>query len=81
MNQDPKDQKPLSDEELEKAAGGGAFSAAEVEGGGGVGTGTTPSGTPVAGDIDPGLAASGMDADTYYAIFPASKPLPGQGPQ
>jgi hypothetical protein len=81
MNQDPKDQKPLSDEELEKAAGGADLSAAEVESGGGAGTGATPSGTPSTGDIDPGLAASGMDPETYYAIFPASRPLPNQGPQ
>ena len=83
MNQEPKDKKPLTDEELEQAAGGIVHMSADASVGVEVGGGGTPTtgGTPSTGDTDPGLAASGMDPDTYYAIFPAARPLPTQGPQ
>ena len=71
MNQDPKDQKPLSDEELEQAAGGAQ--SIESTGGGGSSAGTESTAQPVTPPMS--LEESGMPPDVYYTLFPNAKPL------
>ena len=72
MNQDPKDQKPLSDKELEQATGGAA-SVESTGGGGGSASGTESTAQPITPPMS--LEESGMTPETYYALFPAAKPL------
>jgi hypothetical protein len=66
-NQESKGKKELSEQELQKAAGG-AFDP-------GTGGGAVPT-TDTGADADPGPNAMGVDPDTYHAIFPESARKP-----
>jgi hypothetical protein len=71
MSQEPKDQKPLSDKELEQATGGAA-SVESTGGGGSSSTGTESTAQPVTPPMS--LEESGMPPDVYYTLFPNAKP-------